>query len=114
MGVSHGMYRNLIGDIRSVSHSQGATLIQTHSDFGGVSLGGVLAIGVGDRNIPDWLYQHEYGHYLQSNMLGFGYIPGVAIPSIISAGFHGVRGWNHLTFGTEAWADKLGNQYFRP
>ena len=31
------------------------------------------------------LFQHEYGHYLQSQSMGWGYLPRVGIPSLMSA-----------------------------
>lgn len=48
------------------------------------------------------LYMHEYGHYLQSQEYGFGYLFSVGIPSI----------WD-LKFGNGSNKDKLGYNLHR-
>ena len=54
------------------------------------------------------LFQHEYGHVLQSRAMGFAYIPRVGIPSIFSAA--GER--DHDFFETEQDANYRGFKYF--
>ncbi len=55
---------------------------------------------------------HEFGHSLQSEMLGWLYLPLIGLPSLIWAGcFRGYRrrrGVSYYTFYTERWADELG------
>ena len=55
---------------------------------------------------------HEYGHTIQSRMLGPLYLIVIALPSLTWAGcFEGYRqkkGKSYYSFYTEAWADKLG------
>lgn len=55
--------------------------------------------------------KHEYGHTLQSRLLGWLYLPAIAIPSFIWAGFFsGYRKKNNVSyyaFYTEKWADQL-------
>ena len=77
----------LRGGVESVDYKYGATVVRTrNSDWGAVAQGSYI---VGDNSIrPDAhnpLFQHEYGHYLQSQAFGFAYYPRVGIPSLRSA-----------------------------
>ena len=75
---------------------------------GGISLGNYMILG------DNWSQsiKHEYGHTLQSRMLGPLYLFVVGLPSIIWAGLYGpVIKETHngyYKFWTEKWADKLG------
>ena len=44
---------------------------------------------IGDRTISadpnNSVFQHEYGHYLQSQSMGWGYLSRIGIPSLMSA-----------------------------
>ena len=58
--------------------------------------------------------RHEYGHTIQSRILGIFYIPIIAVPSLMWAVFHtfaikvlGLR-IDYFWFYTEKWANKLG------
>ena len=55
--------------------------------------------------------KHEHGHRVQSRMLGWLYLPFIALPSIIWAGcFEWYRqkyNVSYYWFYTEKWADKL-------
>lgn len=76
------------------------------NEVGYVSLGAYCTY-----RTPDIL-QHEYGHSLQSAILGPLYLLVIGIPSILWAGLgQGYRnrtGANYYSFYTERWADKLG------
>ena len=66
--VSQGS--NMIGDVQSVSYYDGATIVQHWSDnWGAFTIGSYIN---GDKNIRadpyNYLFQHEYGHYLQSQL----------------------------------------------
>lgn len=54
---------------------------------------------------------HEYGHSLQSQYLGFFYIPVIAIPSLLHNILHkALRNyipWDYYSFYTEKWANNL-------
>src|SRR6056297_1436407 len=68
---AHGT--NMLGDIRNVDYYDGATVIQTGSrGYWGITLGGYIT---GSSYIkPDYknsLFQHEYGHYIQSQKSGW-------------------------------------------
>jgi len=47
---------------------------------------------MGDERIEadanNWLFQHEYGHYIQSQSMGMAYYPRIGIPSAYSDGDH--------------------------
>lgn len=99
LGLSWSKTRLVIEDIDKVRYFDGATFVineNSHSNKG-VTLGSY--ININDKgSIPlddnenfapqkDPLYMHEYGHYLQSQEYGFGYLVSVGIQSIISATF---------------------------
>lgn len=75
---------------------------------GGISLGNYMILG------DKWSQsiKHEYGHTLQSRILGPLYLPTVGLCSITWAGLYGsVIKETHngyYKFWTEKWADKLG------
>ncbi|MDD4921020.1 MAG: hypothetical protein PHS30_00930 [Bacteroidales bacterium] len=84
---SHGT--NMIGHVNKVDYAYGATVLQTNSypsSFGAITIGSFI---IGNREIEAdannrW-FQHEYGHYLQSQKMGLGYLSRVGIPSLLSA-----------------------------
>ena len=61
------------------------------------------------------LVQHEYGHTIQSLILGPLWLFAIGIPSLVWCGcFKGYRGRRKVgyhSFYTEAWADKLGSRF---
>lgn len=75
---------------------------------GGISLGNYMIIG------HKWsqTIKHEYGHSLQSKILGPFYLLVIGIPSLIWAGLYGSlipeTKNGYYRFYTEKWADKLG------
>ena len=75
---------------------------------GGISLGNYMILG------DKWSQsiKHEYGHTLQSRILGPLYLPIVGLCSITWAGLYGsvIRETHngYYKFWTEKWADKLG------
>lgn len=55
---------------------------------------------------------HEYGHSIQSQYLGFFYIPVIAIPSLLHNIAHRICrnigiSWDYYSFYTEKWANNL-------
>ncbi len=77
----------LIGlDVRSIELVNGIVLIRLSHRFGAFALGRFI---IGDNSIePDprnLLFQHEYGHVLQSRVSGPLYLFKYGIPSLISA-----------------------------
>lgn len=90
-GLLYAHANNLLGNVTNVRHIYGATVLQQKtnwlmSDDSGVTIGNYITGG--DNIAPDennQLFQHEYGHYLQSQSMGLFYIPFVGIPSLIVA-----------------------------
>lgn len=77
---------------------------------GGISLGNYMIIG------EHWSksIKHEFGHSIQSKILGWFYLPTVGICSGLHAATYEWRlkkGWvsSYYDYWTEKWADKLGN-----
>ena len=83
---------------------------------GGMSLGEHIFVDLKtyDPNKKSHMnyFQHEYGHTVQSKMLGPLYLFVIGLPSLIWAGcFDKYREKNNISyyeFYTEKWADKLG------
>lgn len=73
----------LYGGVSNVDYAYGATAVTTRSGSWGAVAQGSFIVGnntlKADANNP--LFQHEYGHYLQSQKMGLAYYPRVGIPS---------------------------------
>lgn len=91
---------NAFGFVDEVDYLHGATTLKTYSSWGGVTMGcyifGDSSLKASDDNN---LFQHEYGHYLQSQEQGFFWLFDYAIPSGISALFN--NNTEHDNFYTE-------------
>lgn len=79
----------------------------------GLSLGLFVFV---PRDCPRPLLVHEYGHTLQSLVLGPLYLPLVVVPSLVWAGlpacrrFRARRGFSYYRFGPERWANWLSSR----
>ncbi len=87
MGLGVSLGANALGRVRSVNYYGGATVVQHYqSGWGGFTLGSYIN---GDSSIEanpnNRLFQHEYGHYLQSQEFGLSYMNRFALPSLFSA-----------------------------
>lgn len=71
---------------------------------GGISLGQYIIMGHENENTV----RHEYGHSLQSKMLGPLYLLVVGLPSVIHAWLCDCHTHSYYDFFCELWADKLG------
>lgn len=74
---------------------------------GGITLGQYIIV-------QDLYYAcHEYGHTVQSKILGPLYLPVIGIPSIIHAALHKYvcKNKDYYHFYTEKWANKLSDKY---
>lgn len=98
---------NIFGGVKSVSYYNEATIVETYSrDWGAFTSGSFIMGQRGITNNPnDPLFQHEYGHVLQSHYSGFLYLPKYAIPSLFSTG-------NHDLYYTETDANVRAITYF--
>lgn len=85
------------------------SLIISNNILSNFSLGDYIFI---KPNTPEKGIRHELGHSYQSQLLGWFYIPVIAIPSITHNIVHSIiskfgKAWNYYSFYTEKWADKL-------
>lgn len=106
---------NLIGKVNDVTYMDGMAAIS------GVTSGNA-AVTIGHYSMgpkgykADWrdnLFVHEYGHYVQTQFMGFMYFPIVAIPSLFSAWFTSKwSGMEHNERWFEVNASKLGAKHF--
>ena len=84
VGLTFSLASNLCGQVDNVEYYDGTT-VSSGNNFG---IGGAVTLGNyinGSSNLsasPDnYLFQHEYGHYLQSKATGPLYLSRYAIPS---------------------------------
>jgi hypothetical protein len=97
LGYSWSSVRNDTHRV-DVEYFDGATFVinETPDKWNGVTLGSFININskyvprdekghFSPQSYETQLYMHEYGHYLQSQEYGWGYLVSVGIPSIISA-----------------------------
>lgn len=97
IGYSYSQIKNAVNDISDVEYFDGATYlvrkIEPDKKGNGVTIGSFININT-PKGTPrdekgnfapykDDLFMHEYGHYLQSQDYGFGYLFSVGIPSLI-------------------------------
>ena len=79
-----------------------------------VALGMFIFFGHGNRPEAERMLSHEYGHTLQSMMLGPFYLPMIGLPSYLWANHGRINQiWksgkcSYFDFYTERWADRLG------
>ena len=74
--------------------------------FGGISLGSFVYCR---QPVYKIMLLHEYGHCIQSRILGPFYLIVIGIPSLLWAlWWHPGRRVGYYSFYTERWADRLG------
>jgi RHS repeat-associated protein len=110
-----------MGKIDRVQYFDGATVIRDGKSepFGAFTIGSFI---YGDRSIEadpnNQLFQHEYGHYLQSQLVGFGYFGIYGLQSLWSAREIFLFGKDpktvkeHNAFRTEQDANIRAREYF--
>jgi RHS repeat-associated protein len=121
----------LKGGVESVKYKYGATVVSTRGDWTAVTQGSYI---VGDRSLKadekNPLFQHEYGHYIQSQSSGWFYYSKYGIPSLLSKKPYdlnpveqdaNVRAFNYFSAEIDNfnWSDDSGqhshwNQYSNP
>lgn len=124
-------YNTFTRKVNTVDYCLGTTVMNMNVGWPGVSLGSyILADERIKANYNNKLFQHEYGHYLQSQRMGWAYLISVGLPAIFSKGDHD-RNPVEVSCNAEAWtyfntkyppfkndkkyADTLGwNYYFNP
>lgn len=88
IGLGYNRVANAFGQVSSVHHLYGATVVNCGWSSPGqaVTLGNYISGGSNLKADPtNSLFQHEYGHYIQSQRMGLGYLFEVGLPSIKSA-----------------------------
>ena len=77
-----------------------------------MSLGMFLFVPADDPFLPNALWVHEFGHSVQSCLLGPLFLPFVGLPSLVWASFfrrfRRNRRFSYYRFPTERWANRLG------
>lgn len=109
IGHSASQVINALGMTRSVTFYGGATVSETFRDnWGGICLGSFI---IGSRGITadpsNTLFQHEFGHYLQSQASGLMYFSRYGIPSALSK-----KGVDHSLHPVEQDANARALKYF--
>ncbi len=82
-------YNTVLCKVNTVSYPNGSTLLNMNVGWTGICFGNYI---LAKKNcFPDpnnRIFQHEYGHYLQSKRMGFAYLVRVGLPAIMSKGNH--------------------------
>ena len=107
---AHGY--NLAGKIDNVTYMDGMLALSgpTGGDNSAFTLGHYSFGPKGyQATWKDHLFVHEYGHYMQTQLMGIFYIPVVAIPSLISASLYPN---SHKDRWFEVDASRRGADYF--
>lgn len=119
-----GLPQNIVGLILTLAHSKnvkeffhGALVTYHNEDWGGISLGMfILMNGNRDETWSSGTRVHEFGHTIQSLILGPLYLFVIGLPSIIWCNgkkFIKMRkedGVSYFSFYPEKWANHLGSK----
>ncbi len=108
--IAHGL--NYVGKVDNVTHMDGMLAISGITGFSDMAFTiGHLSFGPNNYT-ADWrdhLFVHEYGHYMQSWVMGPSYVNIVGIPSLLSAA--GLSTIPHSYRWFETSASRLGAKY---
>ena len=115
LGNTLSHVRNIFGDV-SVEYYRGATLVNSNDPTtagGGMTLGSYIhGINLIADPSADPTFAHEYGHTIQSRILGPLYVPLVAPPSFVGSAFDKIGLHDHDNEWYEVWANNLAVGYF--
>lgn len=82
-------YNTYTKRVNSVEYELGTTVLNMNVGWPGVSLGSYILADNRIKATPfNKLYQHEFGHYLQSQRMGWAYLVRIGLPAIMSKGDH--------------------------
>lgn len=117
LNYTWGIVQNIIGATayaicrlqgKTTFNYNGAHCVCIQNKYGSVSLGNFIFGNVQDETT----LKHEYGHTIQSAILGPAYLLVVGLPSFLWATFgdeyRKKNNKSYYEFYTESWADKLG------
>jgi len=110
LGHTISQFCNTIWLAKSVSYAYGATVTESkNSKWGAFTLGSFIYGNSGiNANPNDNLFQHEYGHYLQSRRFGVADLFAFSIESFVS----GIWANDHRKTYTEIDANRRAFEYF--
>lgn len=108
VGYGYANYLNYTSETK-IDYYGGTTTISTSAMKNAVTLGNYISGNEKLEASPsNYLFQHEYGHYLQSKKFGPAYLPAFAIPSGLSV----AKGNKHKYFRVEQDANARAIKYF--
>lgn len=100
------LYKLILRGEKRMLSQRGSFFYVAPTMSGGVSLGNFIFLS--ERSgLREPVYDHEFGHCIQSRILGPLYLLTIGICSGIHALTYNGTG-NYYTFWTEKWANKLG------
>ncbi len=114
--------RNVAGGVDNVDYYGGATLVNNDApDEWWDAWGFTLGPYINSKNVvadpyTDELFRHEYGHTLQSRLVGPLYLTNVALPSLISSALDyelNLFSHNHDRSWFETQANRMSLRYFQ-
>ena len=114
IGNTLGHTLNVLGVVDGVSDMEGMVAV----DIGGILKNG-RAFTIGPYSFgpegyeatwKDHTFVHEYGHYIQSQIIGPAFLPTIGVPSLASS--IGIGGSDHLRRWFEVDASRRGAEYF--
>jgi len=113
--ISHT--RNVSGRVENVDYYGGATLVNM-KDNSREKWGFSLGPYINSKNMvadpyTDDTFRHEYGHTLQSQLVGPYYLTHVALPSLIGQGLDDIGWADHKREWYETQANRMSERYFR-
>jgi len=84
VGLAYNLGHNLTGQVNWVKYKYGATVVQSRIQTKGITLGSYITGNTSiEADANNSLFQHEYGHVLQSRAFGWSYFARVGIPSLL-------------------------------
>jgi len=90
IGHLYSQFSNMAGQVDRVEYKAGSTVLSGRfwgQQSSAVTMGSFINGGYDlESSFDNYLFQHEYGHYLQSQASGFWYFQRYAIPSAFSGG----------------------------
>jgi hypothetical protein len=117
LGYNYSHFRNNLGMVDDVQYFRGATVVnETKRDK--LGWGATLGNYINSRNIDmnnlseDHLLRHEYGHMLQSRLLGSNYLQKVMFQSLIGSGLGQLGLHDHSNEWYETGANRMSLRYF--
>lgn len=116
LGKGYSRIRNITGNVDDVSYYGGATLVNKNDNSGwrwGLTLGPYInSKNVAADPYTDDIFRHEFGHTLQSRLIGPLYLTHVGIPSFIGSGLENIGLNDHNREWYETQANRMSERYF--